>query len=81
MQLLTFTEKRLRDNTIFGYSQKRFMKRKSCLTNLISFPDKVTHLIDKGKPEVLFYFSKAFDTVSCSIFLDKRSIQLKEENG
>lgn len=56
------------------------MRGKSCLTNLISFYDKVAHLVDQGKPvDVVgvFYFCKAFDTVSHSILLDKiSSIQL-----
>lgn len=56
------------------------MRGKSCLTNLISFYDKVAHLVDQGKPvDVVgfFYFGKAFDTVSHSILLDEMSsIQL-----
>lgn len=60
----------------------RFIRRKSCLTNLISFCDKVTHLADQRKTvEVLFDFSKAFDAVFHRIFLDKMCIQLKEEKG
>lgn len=45
------------------------MKQKSCLTNLISFYDKVTHLADQGKPVNMIFmnFGKAFDTISHSI--------------
>jgi len=45
---------------------------KSCLNNLISFYDKVTHLAGRGMPMyvVSLDFSKALDTVSHSVLLD-----------
>ncbi|KAK4819559.1 hypothetical protein QYF61_007070 [Mycteria americana] len=42
--------------------------------SLTSVSGYLTHLVDKGKAvDVIFYFSKAFDTVSHIIFLDKKS--------
>ncbi|KAK4810508.1 hypothetical protein QYF61_004288, partial [Mycteria americana] len=53
-----------KDNTIIRYSQHGFTKGKSCLTNLLSFYNKM-----KGR----WWMYKAFDTVPHSILLDKLS--------
>ena len=54
-------------------SQNGFMKCRSCLTNFISFYCQATHLEDEGKAVDVVYLcsSKAFDTVSHSILLEK----------
>lgn len=68
-------EKHLKNNVIIRHTQHRFIKGESCLTNLISFYDKATHLVDEEKlvDVPFFYFSEVFDTATHSILLDKLS--------
>jgi len=63
----------VKDNQGIRPSQHDFMKGRSCLTNLISFYDQITRLVDEGKAEDLVYldFRKSFDTVPHSIPLEK----------
>jgi len=58
-------------------SQHVLMKGRSCLTNLISFYDRVTHLVDEGKAVEVIYldFSEAFGTFPHSILLEKLATQ------
>ncbi|CAM4568591.1 unnamed protein product [Lepidochelys kempii] len=65
--------KHLEERKVIRNSHHGFTKGKSCLTNLIAFYDEITGSVDEGKAvDVLFLdFSKAFDTVSHSIFVSK----------
>lgn len=61
--ILGSSEKLLKDNTvIIGHSQHAFMREIPCLSKLISFDDKATHLADRMKPvdTIFLDFSKDF---------------------
>jgi len=71
--ILSVLTRHVKDNQGIRPSQYGFMKDRSCLTNLISFYDHITCLVDEGKAVDVIYldFSKVFDTVPHNILLEK----------
>jgi len=65
--------KHLETNQLIHDSQHGFRKGRSCLTNLLTFLDKVTSYMDSGKDvDVVFLdFAKAFDKVPHQRLLQK----------
>ena len=47
--ILSAIMQHVQDNQVIRPSQHGLMKGRSCLTNLISFYDQVTHVVDKEK--------------------------------
>ena len=65
--------KHLENNAVITRSQHGFVKNKSCQTNLISFFDQVTSLVNCGNAVDRIYldFSKAFDKMPHDLLINK----------
>ena len=71
--ILSAIKSHIMDNWGIRPSQHGFMKGRSCLTNPISFYDKMTQLLDEGKSIniICLDFRKAFNTVPHRILIER----------
>ncbi|TRZ08707.1 hypothetical protein HGM15179_018383 [Zosterops borbonicus] len=71
--ILSVIKQNLQDYQGLRPSHDGFRRGRSCLTNLISFYNQVTNLVDAGRAVNVVYldFSKAFDTLSHSTLPEK----------
>ncbi len=60
-------------NGLINLSQHGFMHGKSCCSNLLEYFEKLTRVVDEGKPmDVIFLdFARAFDKVPRERLLEK----------
>lgn len=71
--ILEGIEKQLKDNAVIGHSQDSFMRGKSFLSKLTSLYDRVTHLVDLGKPaDVILWTPAKLSTQSLTVSFQTR---------
>ena len=75
--------KHLENNAVITRSQHGFVKNKSCQSNLVSFFDQVTSLVDGGNVVDITYldFSKAFGKAPHIILIGKLDMGWIELSG
>jgi len=61
----------LESNELTEDSRHGFRKDSSCLTNLLTFLDKVLHSVNEGYPVHIVFLAKAFDKVPHQRLLEK----------
>ncbi|KAJ7425370.1 hypothetical protein BTVI_03149 [Pitangus sulphuratus] len=71
------------DKKVIRSTQHGFTERKSSLTNPVTFYNEKTTRVNKGREVDIVYlnFSKAFNTVSHNIFIEKLSGAKQEDKG
>lgn len=58
-----------KEDKVIGNSQQRFIEDKSCLSNLITFCDKMVTFVDEERAIDIIYYDRTFNTISHIIFV------------